>query len=208
MGPAARSCAGMLAAALVCALLPGSARAAEIERLSVRYADALDLDLRALIDAPVPRVAAVLDSPHDLALLLPGARSVRVLAGAPAGARRLRIRLQGCLLFFCPSLTDVMDLHPDRGGFVGITVPALSDFSDGRLRWRYLAAPGGRTQLVLRAHLVPKIWVPPVIGPFLIEAKVRRQLQATVRRLERAARGEPIRRPSRPAPVNIPGFNF
>lgn len=208
MGLAARSYAGILAATLLGAAASAGACAAEIQRLSVHYSGALDLQLRVLIDAPVARVASILNDPDDLAHLLPGATSVRILPGAPSGSQRLSVQLQGCLLFFCPSLTDVMDLRRERSGFVGDTVPALSDFSAGQMSWRYLAEPGDRTLLYLHAHLVPRIWVPPLIGPYLIETKVENQMKTTVRRLERAAKGGPLRVPHRPEPINIPGFNF
>lgn len=195
-------------AALTAGAASGVVRAAQIEQLSVHYHGAVVMRLEAVLDAPVARVAALLENPHDLARLLPGAAAVDVLPGAPAGARRLRVELSGCLLFFCPTLTDVMDTRYRDGGFVGVTVPALSDFSAGRMSWRYTAAPGGGTLLRLNARLTPRLWVPPLIGPYLIEHKVENQMRDTVVRIERAARLGHLPPPHRPTPVNIPGFNF
>ena len=183
-------------------------RAADIEHLSVHYSGAINMSLRAVIDAPVTRVAAILDNSDDLARLLPGAASVKSLKGSPAGSHRLRIELQGCLLFFCPTLTDVMDLHHVHNGMIGNTVPALSDFSAGRMSWHYTAAAKGQTLLRLHAYLVPRIWVPPLIGPYLIEHKVEHQMRATVNRLERAAKSGHLTPAHHPGSPPIPGYVF
>jgi len=37
--------------------------------------------------------------------------------------------------------------------------------------------------------LEPDIWIPPLIGPYLIERRVRRELQEALRALEAAAAG-------------------
>lgn len=182
--------------------------AANIEQLSVNYSGAIELRLQAIIDAPVRRVAGILSKPADWAQLLPGVAQVKLLPGAYAGNQRLSIELRGCLLFFCPTLRDVMNVHHAHGEIVGNTISAMSNFSSGTIRWHFSKLSKGQTLLVVYAHLVPKIWVPPLIGPYLIEHKVKDQMRATVKRLERAAQNGFMTPVHRHEPVPIPSFIF
>ena len=178
---------------LALCLAAPAAQAVDFRVLRVHYGDGLHVELRALVKAPVQRIDRLLSNYDALARLVPIVTDSKRIAGAAPGAQRVRTRLSGCVWFMCASLTNVIDVtRTGPGAYRAATVPALSDFSAGDMDWSYTAA--GRYTLVrFDAHLKPILWLPPLLGPYLVERKVRSQLIQGVRHLEAQARG---RKPS------------
>jgi hypothetical protein len=171
-------------------LWPLWGQAAEVHTLEVHYVDgALNVQLDAELNARVAALRSVLSDYRNLSLLMPVVQNSKVIAGAPPGWTRVHAELQGCIWIFCRDLDHVMDVkRDDNGRSLAKTVPGAGDFASGTIRWHLQAVGKYRSRLVLNAHLVPDIWVPPLIGPYLIERKVRHQFFLAVSRLERAGR--------------------
>ena len=179
-----RRCLSILA---LCLAAP-AAQAVDFQVLRVQYGDGLHVELRALVRAPVQSTDRLLSDYDALARLVPIVTESQRIAGAAPGAQRVRTRIQGCVWFMCASLANVIDVTrtgPDA--YRAVTVPALSDFTAGNMDWSYTAA--GRNTLVrFDAHLKPTLWLPPLLGPYLLERKVRSQMIQGVRHLEAQAR--------------------
>ena len=100
---------------------------------------------------------------------------------------RIAVRLDSCMLIFCKVLNIVREVETlDNGDIVTVADPAESDFSEARERWR-ISEDTGATRLTYYAELVPSFYVPPLIGPWLLKSRIRRELRTTVERLERLA---------------------
>lgn len=189
-----RRCLSILA---LCLAAPPAAQAVDFRVLRVHYGDGLHVQLRALVRAPVQRVDRLLSHSDALARLVPIVTDSQRIAGAAPGAQRVRTKVRGCVWFMCAALTNVIDVtRTGAGAYRAVTVPALSDFSAGEMDWSYKAS-GHYTLVRFDATLKPTLWLPPLLGPYLVQRKVRSQLIQGVRHLEMQARS---RRPSASRP--------
>ena len=85
------------------------------------------------------------------------------------------VRMQGCILFFCRTVSQMLDFRSDPGGryMVATMDPTQSDFKYGRMRWELQATARNTTRLRYQADMVPDFWVPPVIGPWVMKRRLR-----------------------------------
>lgn len=102
-------------------------------------------------------------------------------------------RMQGCVLLFCKSFirTGYVLLSP-IAEIVAISNPDESDFKYSRERWQ-LIPDGDGTVMVYDFELEPAFWVPPVIGPFVIQRALRSGAERAVNRIEALAVSEELR---------------
>jgi hypothetical protein len=77
--------------------------------------------------------------------------------------------------------------QPAPGRLEADTVPRLSDFSYGFTQWD-LAPEGNGTRFELRTELRPAFWVPPLLGPMLIEQGLKNSALEALEGLERESR--------------------
>jgi len=181
---------GRLVWVLLClALAWRTAEAARIDRLDVeREGDAYRVVMDATIDAPTPAVWAVLTDLAHLGKLSPAFREVKLLDGGPAGTERVRTLTRFCALFICRNINQVQDFsRPGPRRLHALVDPAVSDLREGEADWR-LRAQGGGARLLFESRIVPRFWVPPLIGPWMIRRSLAEQAQVVLASLERIAR--------------------
>lgn len=190
--------------AVAAALLAIPAPAVEIQSVDVHHqGDRYRVSMRVTLDAPASDSFAVFSDPVRLRQVNPAIRAVEVLEDHGPGLRRVRTRVRACVALFCRQLGQVQDMRyrPDaEGGRIDAQVlPDRSDFRYGQAAWIFRACSGDRTCLAFDAELEPAFWVPPVVGPWLIERKLRDEAIQTSRGLERLARAAALA--SSPSPV-------
>ena len=103
------------------------------------------------------------------------------------GQRGYFIRNRGCLMFLCQ--TTVREGRVEYVPFErldAIADPALSDFEISNERWSFREEDGA-TIVTYRLEMVPKFWVPPVIGPWVIKRKLRSSGGDALDRIEELA---------------------
>jgi hypothetical protein len=168
--------------------------AAQIESVTVDTdGHTFRIRLDAVLDAPQPRVYAVLSDYPRLDRLNPTIRSVSQ-ASAPGNAgSRVRSVLDACVWFFCRQAIQVEDVsEPDRHTIVGRVVPGEGDFAAGSFSWR-VTSEGTGTRVHYDAVQTPNFWIPPLIGPWAIKRTLRTEFTSSVAVLEHLAQ--------EPAPV-------
>ena len=108
--------------------------------------------------------------------------------------RRVQTQVRLCISFFCRTLNQVQDMRYQGlppGGRVGAEVLAdRSDLRFGRADWQLYACgddPQRHSCLRFDAELEPRFWVPPLIGPWVIERKLRQEAIQTSQGIERLA---------------------
>jgi len=143
-----------------------------------------------VVAAPLGAVRRLLNDYAHADRLSPIVRSSEVLARFPDGGLRLRLVTRPCVLFFCKTLIKVQDIEPRRGDTVVSHVVDAGHFRSGVERWRTTAADGG-TRIIYQAEVRPDFFVPPLIGPWLIESAVDRLLNQVAETVERRAGGIP-----------------
>jgi Polyketide cyclase / dehydrase and lipid transport len=99
-------------------------------------------------------------------------------------------RVEGCVLFYCRSMSRVERLEADRPRFIrATTVPERSDFKYSRSEWLLEPEQGG-THLLYRLDMEPDFWLPPFVGPMLLKQTLLRGGTEAVDRIEGLAVGE------------------
>jgi hypothetical protein len=175
-------------AMLLAALLPARGAPAPSAQVDVeRRGAAYHVSLDAMVDAPLPRVFAVLTNFAKLPALNPAIVAVSEQASPGGHGERVRSVLESCIWFFCRKVVQVEDvIEPDAHTILARIVPGLCDFKSGWSDWR-LTAQGARTHLHYEASRIPDFWIPPLIGPWIVAQTLRSQLEASLPVLQRLA---------------------
>jgi hypothetical protein len=96
-------------------------------------------------------------------------------------------RMEGCVMLFCKSfirngyliLIPVVEI-------VAIAIPEESDFKFSRERWQLIDFEDG-TIMIYDFEMEPAFWVPPVVGPYVIQRALRSGAERAVDRIEKLA---------------------
>lgn len=145
----------------------------------------VDGDLRAKPAVLIDLMGNHKSLPHFMPLV---ARS-GLIARRADGRERIRADLHVCILFVCRNLRQVLDVTWRRGGGHADIVAHLSDFRSGRIDWQVIGAEDGPSRLRIEARFEPRRTVPTLIGSWLVERKIRREIEAGLQKLEAVADG-------------------
>lgn len=163
------------------------ASAYEILDVRVRHAhDRYDMSFEIRLAADPAAARRLLTDYTHLDRLSATVVDSRVLA-RNAQRTRIAITLRACVLWMCRTINQVEDVRATTNGEIEANaIPALSDFNYLRERWRILPDDGG-TRVRYEAAMVPKFFVPPLVGPWLMKIRMRDELRASAQRLETLA---------------------
>ena len=183
--------------ASVLALAAGAGGAAQVDSVTVSHRDGrFTVVFDGAVDAPAARVYGVLSDYARLGRLSPDIAAISVEGHPTPQTERVRSVLKSCILFFCRSIVQVVDVsRPNARTIVDRVVPGQGDFAGGSSIWR-ITSQGPGTRLHYEATRVVAFWIPPLIGSWAIERMLRKQVVSSVSALERLAR----RRRSGPPP--------
>jgi hypothetical protein len=173
------------------ALLPLAASAADIESLQVtRDNGRYHVEMQVRLQAAAPAAYAAFTDPANLPAINPAVQKVQVLERAAEDRARLYTEVRVCAMLYCKTLHQVQDMRyaarPDGGDLHAEVQPAQSDFRYGRADWSF-RAEGAQTDMRFSAELEPAFWIPPVLGPWLVERSLREEAQRTSAGIERQA---------------------
>lgn len=179
---------------LATALLVAPAYAYDLRELSIVRQGA---DFRVSLDAELAApAAAVYARLADFAALSDLNPSLRVQALSPAtadGHQHLVSQAEFCVLGLCQWLRHSQQVRSrwdgQGGSILAVTEPPpASDFQSGESDWTVSTAGEGRSRLRFESRLRPDFWLAPVLGPWMLERRLREETLITVQRLESQAR--------------------
>lgn len=146
------------------------------------------------VQAQASRVRALLLD-YERRPLADSVQEIRLLETLPDGTKRVRVVMQVCVLFICQTMAKTADMRElSNGDLLSVGDPARSDFELIRERWS-LAPDGDGTRVRYQSELIPRFFVPPLIGPWLLKLRLLGELETTADRIERYAQ-EPVAVPS------------
>lgn len=107
--------------------------------------------------------------------------------GADAPAQRVHTQVKVCVMGFCRVFDQVQDmLKTPPEHLRAEVIPEVSNLRYGTASWR-IWDEGERAKLIFEAVVEPDFWVPPLIGPWLIERKLASEAEDTANGIERLA---------------------
>lgn len=170
-------------------LLPGEAAAGKVLDSSVQHeAGVYRLSVSASIDAPLATVYRVITDYDNLAAISPSIIASHSVATDDPRIHRVHSVIRVCILVFCKRVVQLQRVEQvDSRTIEAVMLPDGSDFRHGVARWQFTEA-AGTTVLVFFEELEPDFWVPPVIGPWLIERELVREVAQTVEHIEQLDR--------------------
>lgn len=105
----------------------------------------------------------------------------------PDGTPVVFTRMEGCLLFYCKSMTRVERLEAASPESIRtVTLPERSDFKRSISEWSLERVATG-TRMTYTLEMEPDFRIPPVIGPWYIKRILKRGGGRAVDRIERLA---------------------
>lgn len=108
----------------------------------------------------------------------------RLLQTYPDGRQRVRVVFHSCVLLFCKEISQTKELDNRQEGHIrALMVPEPSGFRYGWEHWQIRPAKD-MTRVQYQAEFVPAFALPPVIGPWILKARLRQMLTLTTERLE------------------------
>lgn len=154
-----------------------------VTRTDQRYA--VDIDAR--FNAPMERLRVLLTDYPNLSRINDSIVRSTVLERVSAQQHKLRIEAHVCAGIFCKDLVQVQDVSvlPD-GSILATTLAPESDFRYGIARWQFWNEVNG-TRMRFHSEIEPAFWVPPIIGPWLIQRALQAETLKSVANLERLA---------------------
>lgn len=170
---------------LVFAVLAGSARAVEFDRLEVtnegrRYI----VDGAVRLDAEPKHVYAVLTDYEHLNWITGAVLESRLLDRLNERSVYVFVRTEICFAFYCREVDQVQRIDEDPPWRVtSHAIPHRSDVAYGRAQWT-IDPDGPGTRLTWHQEFEPGFWVPPVIGPGMVRAQLEKQGRRSVRGVE------------------------
>lgn len=156
----------------------------EVDQAGKTYRVRLEMEL----DATTDRVHAVLTDYRQIHRLNPAIVESYLLPSPDGISARVYTRMESCVLFYCTGFSRVEDVRQrGPGEITAVIVPGLSDFKSGTAVWR-IHASGNRSRLVYEASMQPDLFIPPLLGSYLLKQKLRDELLVSFKRIECCAK--------------------
>ncbi len=163
----------------------GAASSAELRSVELQYEDGYySMISEVWFDAGIePTFAVFADwdvSPEFSSAIV----EARDLPADETGRPGYYILNRGCVLFFCKSLTR--EGYVEREGpevLRAFADPERSDFEVFEESWEFEAQEGG-TVVTYTLYMKPGFWVPPAIGPYMIQRTLEKKAGQALDRVE------------------------
>ena len=111
----------------------------------------------------------------------------KVLETLPGNKIKRLLKLTQCIFTFCFNLkfVEVVTLYTHK--FEMEIVADEGNFSAGRAIWEIFSDGKDRALIRVNATLTPNFWIPPVIGPLVLEKVFLKQINETIGTIETLA---------------------
>ncbi len=139
----------------------------------------------ALIAAPASYVSYVLTDYTHIHRLNPSIIESEVLQKYDDGSVSVRTKVIGCAAYFCEELDRVEKVRKlPSGGLYAEIIPELSQFKSGKTHWS-IKPLGDYCEVSYLSDMEPDIFIPPIVGKFLIKKSIREEMHTSFVNLEK-----------------------
>lgn len=145
------------------------------------------VSINAVINADAQRVYNILTNYNQLTNISDSITESHVIYSLSERDYRVKVVTKACVTFFCKTISQVQDVEQLPGMVIITTsVPEKSDVDYAHARWK-IRTEDGLTYISFNSDLKPSFWVPPLIGPPLIEKALRDEALAIIDGVEKLA---------------------
>lgn len=172
------------------ACLPGCALAADFRSLEVsRDGDTYQIQALVYLAAPPQAVFAVLTDYDHFTRISGSIVASRRVRQLDADDALVYTDTRFCALFFCRHVKEMQKLtQTPPGDIVSTVLPEQSDNVKSGSASLHMEAEGEGTLLHWQIRLQPGFWVPPLLGPYLVERSLRTEGHRSADGVEKLAR--------------------
>ena len=163
--------------------------AASLKESSIEYKDENFLySFEAQINARHDRVLGKLHKFQEWDRLNGNISKSKVLETLPGNKIKRLLTLTQCIFSFCFNLkfVEVVTLSKDRLEMNIVT--GEGNFSAGRAIWETVSEGADKTLIRVNATLTPDFWIPPIVGPLVLEKVFLKQIKKTIETIETLAK--------------------
>lgn len=173
---------------LSCLILASSAlQAGDLADVEIyEHGGTFQIKAVAIIGAPASYVREVLTDYTHIYRLNPSIIESEVLKRHEDGDVSVRTRVIGCAAYFCEELERVekVRLLPS-GDIQAEIIPEQSQFKSGQTFWNIKKLGEDSCEVTYNSDMEPDVYIPPVVGQFLIKKSIRQEIQASFANLEK-----------------------
>jgi hypothetical protein len=178
----------VICAVVVFACLTARCAAFEIERADAKFDQyEFRIDVRILLDAPIDKVEAVLRDYSHYPELEASILEAKVMQRSTASTLLLYTKLHACSGLFCRTVNRVERVEESERSLIATVLPEQSDITLG-ITHTELQEQGLQTRVTYRSRIVPKFWVPALIGRTLLLHTLRQASLDMFRNIETRAK--------------------
>jgi len=174
----------------VCAGLPAAAGAADFRTLDVsRQDDRYQVQAVVYLAAPPQAVYAVLTDYEHFTRISASIEASRRVKQLDADDALVYTDTRFCALFFCRHVKEMQKVtRVPPFDIVSTVLPEQSDNVKSGSASLHMQAEGEGTLLHWQIELQPGFWVPPLIGPLLVERSLKAEGHRSAAGVEKLAR--------------------
>jgi hypothetical protein len=187
-GTAGRTAMFLFAMAGCCLYAPVLA-AGEVIKLAVSDSQGVyQVALEMILNAPVNDVYAVITDYAHIYRVDSSIVESKILDAPDPSVTRVKTVINDCVLSFCRDIRRVEDVRQvGDHNIYAVIVPQLSNVRSGATHWQ-LYPIGDKTRINYDMTLEPGFFVPPLVGDYLVEKKIKEETLSCFNNIERIAR--------------------
>ena len=150
--------------------------------------DTFYLALEMILDAPFEDVHYVITDYAHIYRIDPSIVESEVLGTPEQSVTRVKTRVSDCVLSFCRDILRVEDIREtDDEDIDSVVVPRLSNVKSGTAHWK-IQPIGDKTRINYVMTLDPGFSMPTLIGPLVVESKLKEETLTCLNNIEHIAR--------------------
>ena len=144
--------------------------------------------LEMILDAPFDDVHSVITDYVHIYRIDPSIVESEILGTPDPSVIRVKTVINDCVLSFCRDIRRVEDVR-EVGDYdiYTVIVPQLSNVRSGAAHWQ-IHPMGAKTRINYTMTLEPGFYVPPLVGSYLIEKRIKEDTLSCFNNIERIAR--------------------
>lgn len=177
-------------------LLASGSHGAEFDSIEVQRNDGIyTVHARARIDAGAKAVRAVVTDYNHMHWITGAVLKAETLERPEPGVAIVFVRSRACFSIFCKTIEQVQQADArDPARIVFVTLPGRGDLKQGRSEWQLKEIDAHHTELTWDMLMEPDFWIPPLIGPGLIESGLADEGRDMINGIEKLAKERESRR--------------